>query len=161
MRRLKRLSLKIPAGIDDGQTINMRNEGDAGYKGGPRGNLYVTISVRSHSQFVRRGSDLLLTMNIPYTTAVLGGEIVVPTLTGQIKYNVPQGTQIGTTFRLREQGVQKLQQQGKGDLFVTVNIEVPKKVSAQERALLEQLSALEGSPVVQKNKKRPLKDIFK
>ncbi|MBR3037079.1 MAG: molecular chaperone DnaJ [Clostridia bacterium] len=161
VRRLKRLSLKIPAGIDDGQTINMRNEGDAGYKGGPRGNLYVTISVRPHAQFVRRGSDLLLTMNIPYTTAALGGEIVVPTLTGQIKYNVPQGTQIGTTFRLREQGIQKLQQQGKGDLFVTVNVEVPKKITPQERAILEQLAALEGKPVVQKNKKRPLKDIFK
>lgn len=161
VRKSKRLSLKIPAGIDDGQTINMRNEGDAGYKGGPRGNLYVTISVRAHSQFVRRGSDLLLTMNIPYTTAVLGGEITVPTLTGQIKYNIPQGTQIGTTFRLREQGVQKLQQQGKGDLFVTVNVEVPKRVSPQARALLEQLAAQEGAPVVQKNKKRPLKDIFK
>ena len=161
VRKLKRLSLKIPAGIDDGQTINMRNEGDAGYKGGPRGNLYVTISVRPHSQFVRRGSDLLLTMNIPYTTAALGGEIVVPTLTGQIKYNVPQGTQIGTTFRLREQGIQRLQQQGKGDLFVTVNVEVPKRVSPQARVLLEQLAALEGQPVVQKNKKRPLKDIFK
>lgn len=161
VRRLKRLSLKIPAGIDDGQTINMRNEGDAGYKGGPRGNLYVTISVRPHAQFVRRGSDLLLTMNIPYTTAALGGEIVVPTLTGQIKYNVPQGTQIGTTFRLREQGIQKLQQQGKGDLFVTVNVEVPKKITPQERTILEQLAALEGKPVVQKNKKRPLKDIFK
>ena len=161
VRKAKRLSLKIPAGIDDGQTINMRNEGDAGYKGGPRGNLYVTISVRPHAQFVRRGSDLLLNMNIPYTTAVLGGEIVVPTLTGQIKYNVPQGTQIGTTFRLREQGVQKLQQQGKGDLFVTVNVEVPKRVSPQEREVLEQLAALEGKPIVQKNKKRPLKDIFK
>ncbi|MBR2644619.1 MAG: molecular chaperone DnaJ [Clostridia bacterium] len=161
VRRLKRLSLKIPAGIDDGQTINMRNEGDAGYKGGPRGNLYVTISVRPHAQFVRRGSDLLLTMNIPYTTAALGGEIVVPTLTGQIKYNVPRGTQIGTTFRLREQGIQKLQQQGKGDLFVTVNVEVPKKITPQERVILEQLAALEGKPVVQKNKKRPLKDIFK
>jgi molecular chaperone DnaJ len=161
VRRLKRLSLKIPAGIDDGQTINMRNEGDAGYKGGPRGNLYITISVRPHSQFVRRGSDLLLTMNIPYTTAVLGGEIVVPTLTGQIKYNIPAGTQIGTTFRLREQGVQRLQQQGKGDLFVTVNVEVPRKVTTQARELLEQLAALDGQPVVQKNKKRPLKDIFK
>ena len=160
VRRLKRLSLKIPAGIDDGQTINMRNEGDAGYKGGPRGNLYVTISVRPHAQFVRRGSDLLLTMNIPYTTAALGGEIVVPTLTGQIKYNVPQGTQIGTTFRLRDQGIQRLQQQGKGDLFVTVNVEVPKKVTQQQREILEQLAALEGRPVVQKNKKRPLKDMF-
>ena len=161
VRRLKRLSLKIPAGIDDGQTINMRNEGDAGYKGGPRGNLYVTISVRPHAQFVRRGSDLLLTMNIPYTTAALGGEIVVPTLTGQIKYNVPQGTQIGTTFRLRDQGIQRLQQQGKGDLFVTVNVEVPKKVTQQQREILEQLAALEGRPVVQKNKKRPLKDMFR
>jgi len=92
---------------------------------------------------------------------VLGGEIVVPTLTGQIKYNIPAGTQIGTTFRLKEQGVQRLQQQGKGDLLVTVNVEVPKKVTTQQREILEQLAALDGQPVVQKNKKRPLKDIFK
>lgn len=153
VKRMKHLNIRIPAGIDDGQTINMRNEGEAGYKGGPRGNLYVTISVRNHPQFVRRGADLLLKMNIPYTTAVLGGEIVVPTLDGQIKYSIPQGTQNGTTFRLREQGIQRLQQQGKGDMLVTVNVDVPRRISDKERELLEQLAELAGNPIPQKRRK--------
>ena len=153
VRKSKQLTLRIPAGIDDGQTINMRNEGDAGFKSGPRGNLYVTISVRAHERFVRRGSDLLLNMNIPYTIAVLGGEITVPTLSGQVKQTIPAGTQNGTTFRLREQGVQRLQQTGKGDLLVTMNVDIPKRVTDQQRSLLEQLAELEGSAVPMKRKR--------
>lgn len=153
IKRNKRIKVTVPAGINDGQTISMRNEGEAGYKGGPRGNLYITITVRQHDKFVRRGSDLLLSMNIPYTTAVLGGDIIVPTLTGQLKYTVPSGTQNGTTFRLRDQGVPYLQQSGKGDLLVTVNVEIPKRVSDKERQLLEQLALLQGNPTVQKRKK--------
>ena len=153
VRKTKRLTIRVPAGIDDGQTIHMRNEGEAGYKGGPRGSLYITISVRSHAQFIRRGADLLLEMNIPYATAVLGGEIVVPTLTGQIKYNVPAGTQNNTTFRLKEQGIQRLQQSGKGDLLVTVNVAVPTRIGDKERELLEQLAALQGVAVPQKRRK--------
>lgn len=153
VKRNKRLTVRIPAGINDGQTLSKRNEGEAGYKGGPRGNLYITITVRPHEKFVRRGADLLLNMNIPYTVAVLGGEIVVPTLEGQIKYTVPAGTQNGTTFRLRDQGVQYLQQNGKGDLLVTVNVEIPKRVSEKERQLLEQLAQLQGAATVQKRRK--------
>lgn len=153
VKRSKHLKVRVPAGIDDGQTLSKRNEGEAGYKGGPRGNLYITISVRPHSQFERNGSDLLLNMNIPYTVAVLGGEIIVPTLTGQIKYTVPAGTQNGTTFRLKELGIQRLQQNGKGDLLVTVNVEIPKRVSDKEREILEQLAKLQGVATAQKRKK--------
>lgn len=153
VKRNKRLTVRIPAGINDGQTLSKRNEGEAGYKGGPRGNLYITISVRPHDKFVRRGADLLLNMNIPYTVAVLGGEIIVPTLNSQIKYTVPAGTQNGTTFRLRDQGVPYLQQNGKGDLLVTVNVEIPKRISEKERQLLEQLSQLQGVATPQKRKK--------
>ena len=153
VRRNKRLTIRVPAGINDGQTLSKRNEGEAGYKGGPRGNLYITINVRPHEKFVRRGADLLLNMNIPYTVAVLGGEIVVPTLEGQIKYSVPAGTQNGTTFRLRDQGVPYLQQNAKGDLLVTVNVEIPKRISEKERQLLEQLAQLQGGATPQKRKK--------
>ena len=153
VKRSKHLKVRVPAGIDDGQTLSKRNEGEAGYKGGPRGNLYITISVRPHSQFERNGSDLLLNMNIPYTVAVLGGEIIVPTLTGQIKYTVPAGTQNGTTFRLKEQGIQRLQQSGKGDMLVTVNVEIPRRISDKERDLLEQLAKLQGVATAQKRKK--------
>ena len=153
IKRNKRITVRVPAGINDGQTLSKRNEGEAGYKGGPRGNLYITITVRPHQKFERRGADLLLNMNIPYTVAVLGGEIIVPTLDSQIKYTVPAGTQNGTTFRMREQGVQRLQQSGKGDLLVTVNVEIPKRVSEKERQLLEQLAQLQGTATPQKRKK--------
>ena len=154
VRQNKRLTVRVPAGINDGQTLSKRGEGEAGFKGGPRGNLYITIAVRPHNKFERRGADLLLTMNIPYTVAVLGGEIVVPTLDEkEIKYTIPAGTQNGTTFRLKEQGVQRLQQNGKGDMLVTVNVEIPKRVSDKERTLLEQLAQLQGAATVQKRKR--------
>ncbi len=144
VRKNTRLNLKVPAGINDGQTINMRGEGEAGFKGGPRGNLYVTISVRQSRQFERRGFDLLLLLNIPFTTAALGGEITVPTLREPVRYNVPAGTQNGTTFRLREQGVPRLNAQGSGDLLVTVNVEVPKRLTEEQRELLTRLAETQG-----------------
>ena len=138
VRKAAHISVNIPSGIADGQTLNMRGEGEAGYKGGPRGNLYITIHVRPHKEFARRGFDLLLNLHIPFTVAALGGEIIVPTLKEQVKYVVPAGTQNGTTFRLRDQGVPRLNASGKGDLFVTVTIDVPQKLSTEQRALLEQ-----------------------
>lgn len=153
IKKSTRVQLKIPAGIDDGQTLNIRGEGEAGYRNGPRGNLYVTINVRPHKLFVRRGFDLLLRMSIPYTTAVLGGEITVPTLQEQVKYSVPQGTQSETTFRLRDQGVPKLNANGRGDLLVTVTIEVPKKLTDEQRSLIEQLAVLQGGQPQGKQKK--------
>lgn len=153
VKKSSRVQLKIPAGIDNGQTLNVRGEGEAGYRNGPRGNLYVTINVKPHKLFVRHGFDLLLRMSIPYTTAVLGGEIIVPTLTEQVKYNVPSGTQSETTFRLRDQGVPKLNANGRGDLLVTVTIDVPKRISEEQRGLLEQLAILQGDSPQSKSKK--------
>lgn len=153
VRKSARVQLKIPAGIDDGQTLNLRGEGEAGYRGGPRGNLYVTISVRPHKLFTRRGYDLLLRLPIPYTTAALGGEITVPTLSGQVKYNVPSGTPSETVFRLRDQGVQRLNSNGKGDLLVTVTVDVPKKLSDEEKELLRRLSELQSGAQPNKGKK--------
>jgi len=147
VRKSARIAVNIPAGIDDGQTLNLRGEGEAGYKGGPRGNLYVTIRVRPHKIFARRGFDLLLDLRIPYTVAALGGEIVVPTLKEQVKYTVPAGTQNNTTFRLRDQGVQRLNASGKGDLFVTVTVDVPTKLTPEQRGLLEQYAALSNETI--------------
>ena len=134
----------VPAGIADGQTLNIRGEGEAGYRGGARGDLYVTIRVKPHKLFERQGYDLYLTMNIPFTTAALGGEIKVPTLTGAVKYNIPEGTQTGTTFRMREQGVQRLRGSGKGDLLVKVEVEVPKRLNDAQRQALAAYAALMG-----------------
>lgn len=152
LRKNTRIIVNVPAGIDNGQTISMRGEGESGARGGARGDLYVTISVRPHKLFTRRGFDLYLEMAIPFSIATLGGQIVVPTLQENVKYTVPAGTQSGATFRLREQGVQRLQQTGRGDLLITVKIDVPKRLTDEQRELLEKYALSMGE-----NQPRPLK----
>lgn len=144
VRRNTRIVVNVPAGIDNGQTISMRGEGEAGLRGGPRGDLYISVTVRPHKLFQRRGYDLYLEMPIPFTTAALGGEITVPTLRESVRYTVPAGTQSGATFRLREQGVPRLHNQGRGDLLVKVYIDVPKKLTEEQRHLLTQFAATQG-----------------
>ena len=134
-----KISVNIPAGIDDGQAIRMAGKGDAGYNGGPNGDLLITIRVKPHKKFIREGANLYLNLTIPVTTAALGGEVVVPTLTGEVKYNIPAGTQNGTTFRLREQGIQHLRQNGKGDLYVNITVEIPRKLNEDQKELFEEL----------------------
>ncbi len=148
VRKNTRIIVNVPAGIDNGQTISMRGEGEAGQRGGARGDLYVTISVKPHKLFTRRGYDLYLEMACPFTVAALGGQIVVPTLKESVKYTVPAGTQSGSTFRLREQGIPRLNQQGRGDLLVTVKIDVPKHLNDEQKELLEKfaLSLGENQP---------------
>lgn len=150
-----KVSVNIPAGIDDGQTIRLGGKGDAGYNGGPAGDLMVTVRVKNHKQFIREGYNLYLNLNIPVTKAVLGGDVTVPTLEGDVKYTIPEGTQSGTTFRLRDKGIQKLQQQGKGDLYVNVTVEIPKHLTDEQRKLFEQLaeSMGDGASVTKKPKK--------
>ena len=144
VRRNTRIVVNVPAGIDNGQTISMRGEGEAGLRGGPRGDLYISVTVRPHKLFQRRGYDLYLEMPIPFTTAALGGEITVPTLRESVRYTVPAGTQSGATFRLREQGVPRLHNQGRGDLLVKVYIDVPKKLTEEQRHLPTQFAATQG-----------------
>lgn len=144
VRKNTKISVKIPAGIDHGQTLIMRGEGAAGYKGGPRGNLHITVSVRPHKQFKRRGFDLLLDMHIPFVTAALGDEITVPTLGDAVRYNIPAGTQNGTSFRLKEQGIQRLNASGKGDLFVNVTVDVPQKLTEEQKDLLIRFAQTEN-----------------
>ena len=147
VNKSNRIVVNIPAGIDNGQTLTLRGEGEAGYRGGPNGDLYVVVSVRPHKLFTRRGYDLYLDMNIPVTVAALGGEIQVPTLTGSVKYNIPEGTQPGTTFRLREQGVSRLNASGKGDMLVRVNVQIPKKLNEEQRELMHKLAESLGDKV--------------
>ena len=144
VRRNIKKTLKVPAGIDNGQTLRLPGFGSAGQRGGPNGDLYVTISVRPHKQFVRKGYDLLLEMPVSFTTAALGGSITVPTLKESVKYNVPAGTQPGTTFRLREQGIKHLNANGTGDLLVTVNVDVPRHLSEEQKNLLQQFAQTLG-----------------
>lgn len=144
VRKNLKKTIKIPAGIDNGQSMCLRGMGSAGHRGGPNGDLYITISVRAHKQFMRKGFDLYIDMPITFTMATLGGSMTVPTLKESVKYTIPAGTQTGSTFRLRDQGIQRLNANGRGDLFVTVNIDVPKRLTEEQRSLLEKLAATLG-----------------
>ncbi len=143
--KVVKLNVTIPAGIDDGQTIVVGGQGGSGYNGGPSGDLLVTIRVKDHKQFIREGFNLYTNLSIPVTTAVLGGEVKVPTLSGDVKYTIPAGTQSGTTFRLKELGIQRLKQQGKGDLYVNVTVDIPKHLTEQQRELFEKLAETFGT----------------
>ncbi|MBL9129960.1 MAG: molecular chaperone DnaJ [Verrucomicrobiaceae bacterium] len=132
-----RVRVKIPAGIEDGSRLRSSGNGNAGAKGGPHGDLYVVIQIRQHELFEREGDDLHCQMPLSFTTASLGGEITVPTLGAKATVKVPAGTQNGTTFRLRGKGVKTLGSDHHGDLYVHVQIAIPTKLSAEQRAKLE------------------------
>ncbi len=149
IKKTSRVVVDIPAGIDDGQTLNLPREGEAGYRGGPNGDLYVNIRVKPHKQFRRNGFDLYLNITIPFVTATIGGEITVPTLKETIKYNIPEGTQTGTTFRIRGQGIQRLRSKDRGDLLVKVEVEVPKHLNEKQRELLLAFSSAMGESNVE------------
>lgn len=141
VRVSKTINVDIPAGIDDGQILRVGGQGDNGLNGGPSGNLNVVVSVRPHPLFVRNGSDIHCEIPITYTQAVLGDEITVPTIDGNVKYNIAEGTQTGTVFRLRGKGVKKLRRSDRGDQYVKVNIEVPKNLNKKQKDLLREYEA--------------------
>ena len=145
VRRNRKLSVNIPAGIDDGQTISMKGQGNAGRDGGPAGDLLVTVSVRRHETFERDGTSVLSSANVSFAQAALGADIEVPTLDGKVKLTIPEGTQPGTVFRLRGKGIPFLRGSGRGDQYVTVNVVVPKNMTAaQKDALREYAKAMDG-----------------
>ena len=157
INKSKRIVVNVPAGIADGQTLNMRGEGEAGYRGGPSGDLYINVRVKPHKLFTRQGYDLHLDLSIPITVAVLGGEIEVPTLGSPVKYKVPEGTQPGTVFRLREQGVTKLNSNTKGDLFIHADVQIPRKLNDEQRELFQKLATSLGEkPSELKSSKKTL-----
>ena len=139
VRRSKTIKVKVPAGIDDGQSFRVRDEGNAGSNGGPNGDLYIVISVKPHKVFKRNGSDLYLEIPISFDQAALGAEIIVPTLEGKVSYKVPAGTQPGTTFRLKGKGVRNLRNDRMGDLYVKVNLEVPTKLNHKQKKAIEEM----------------------
>ena len=136
----RKIKVKIPAGISNGQQLRLQNEGEAGMAGGPSGHLYVVIHVQEHEFFRREGNHLFCEVPVNFTTLALGGEIVVPTLDGPERMKVPDGTQTGTTLRLRGKGMPDVSGRGRGDLLITVQVQTPKKLSKEQRQLLEQLA---------------------
>lgn len=137
------LRVKIPAGVEDGARIRVAGRGEAGPPGSRTGDLYVTVRVRPHRLFGRRGSDLTLTLPVTYPEAALGAKVKVPTLNGAVTLKVPAGTSNGRTFRVRGKGGPR-KGGGRGDLLVTVQIEVPSRLSKEERNLLKQLQEMSG-----------------
>lgn len=144
VEKTSRVKLKIPAGIEHGSRLRSGGNGEAGMRGGAAGDLYVVVHIKEHPIFEREGSDLHCEVPIPFSTAALGGEIHVPTLKGAVNLKIPAGTQGGSTFRVRGQGMPHLQQGGRGDLFVRVQVEVPTKLNSEQRAKLEEFAALCG-----------------
>ena len=140
MSHERKITVKVPAGIATGQQLRLQNEGEAGAAGGPAGHLYVVIHVQDHDFFKRDGVNLFCEVPVNFTTLALGGEIVVPTLDGTETVKVPEGTQTGTTMRLRHKGMPDVNGRGKGDLFATVQVQTPKKLSKEQRQILEQLA---------------------
>lgn len=136
------LEVKVPAGIEDGTSLRYGGRGDAGHHGGEPGDLYVVLRVKEHEFFEREGNDLYCTVPVSITQAALGTELFVPTPYGEHHLKVPEGTQTGTRFRVKGKGVPVLNRNTKGDLFVEVLVQVPTKLSKQQRQLLEELDAL-------------------
>lgn len=137
------LNVKVPPGIDHGQRLKLRGEGEAGSLGGPNGDLYVQIIVREHPIFKREESEVYCEVEIPYPIVVLGDEIEVPTLEGPVKMKIPAGTPAGKIFRLKNRGIQVLGTNRRGDQHVKVTIKVPKKLSEEHKKILEQLKKIE------------------
>ena len=151
VRRQHKVTVSVPAGIDDGQTISLRGQGNAGINGGPAGDLLITVLVQPHARFERDGASILLEQEVSFAQAALGSEIEVPTLDGKVKLNIPEGTQPGSVFRLKGKGVPYLRANGRGDQFVTVKVAVPKNMSSAQKEALRQYASAMGETIEQKN----------
>ena len=141
VRKQPKIKVKIPAGIDDGQTVVLRGEGEPGQKGGPKGDLYITVRLKKHSIYSRKGNNVHCDIPITITQATLGAELEIPMVDGsKEKYKIPEGTQTGTKFTIRGKGFKSVSSSSVGDFVFTVNVQTPKKLSKEQRELLVQLA---------------------
>lgn len=141
------VTVEIPPGVQDGMTLRLRGRGEQGARGGPDGDLFVRVNVMPHEVFERDGDDLVCEVRVPLTQAILGGEIPIETLDGARALSVPAGTQHGSVLALKGLGAPRLDGRGRGDLRAHVTVEIPSRLSAEERALVEKLAALRGEAV--------------
>jgi molecular chaperone DnaJ len=142
VRTERKLAVDIPAGVEDGTRLRVAGEGEPGARGGPRGDLYVFLGVKPHEIFQRNGADIYVETPVPMTTAALGGSVEAPTIDGgRVRIEIPAGAQAGQTFRLRGKGMSRLRTTQRGDMHVGLAIEIPRKLSAKQRALLEEFAA--------------------
>ena len=152
VRKRKTIKVNIPAGIDHGQTISLRGQGNAGRNGGPAGDLLITVMVQPHELFRRDGVDVFCEAPITFAQAVLGAELEIPTIDGKVKYSIPEGTQTGTVFRLKGKGIPVLNGRGLGDQYVTVTIETPRNLNKEQKEALRRFSETLGESNYEKRK---------
>ncbi|KPU44124.1 chaperone protein DnaJ [Oxobacter pfennigii] len=152
VRRNRKITIKVPAGVDTGNTMPLRGEGEPGSKGGGNGDLYVNINILPHKIFRRDGYDVICEIPISFPQATLGAEIDVPTIDGLIKYTIPEGTQSGTIFRIKSKGIPKIRGYGRGDEIIKVIVEVPKKLNEKQKELLRQFAESCGEDVNEQRK---------
>lgn len=137
IKRSRTIEVNIPAGINHGETVSLRGQGNAGTKGGPAGDLYVTVTLKRHPIFTRNGSEVYCNVPITFVQAALGAEIEIPTIDGMMPYTIPEGTQSGTSFRIRGKGIKNLRTGVRADQIINVIVEVPKNLNAQQKQALE------------------------
>lgn len=147
VQRKRKIEVKIPAGVDNGSRLRVSGEGEAGEKGGPPGDLYVEINVRTHNIFTRNDSDLLMEAVISFPQAALGDVIIVPTLDGKAEMKVPAGTQNGQIFRLKGKGMQSLHMSGRGDQLVKIKVSVPTKLTDRQKEILREFADINGEKI--------------
>ncbi|HVS81207.1 MAG TPA: molecular chaperone DnaJ [Pyrinomonadaceae bacterium] len=160
VEREKSIEVKIPAGVETGSRLRLQREGESGAHGGPAGDLYVVIHVAEHEQFERQGNNLYAAVPITFAQAALGAEVSVKTLNADQALKIPAGTQTGTVFRVRGQGMPVLGGRGRGDLFVSVSVVTPTMLTREQRKLLEQLEKIETKDLENKNIADKVRDIF-
>ena len=153
VRKRRKITVKIPPGIDEGYQLRLRGEGEAAANYGETGDLYVVVHVKQHQQFIREGDDLWYIAMITYPQAALGAEIAVPTIDGPSTIKIQAGTQVGSVITLRGKGMPRFRGYGRGDLLIRIGIAVPQKLTANQKALLEQLAKEFGTPPQAKNHK--------
>ena len=163
IRKTVTIAVDIPAGVDNDSVISIKGQGEPGTNGGPSGDLYVVISVQAHPLFLRKGTDLWLDMPITFSQAALGDEIIVPTLKEKVSYKIPAGTQPETVFRLKGKGIKSLRTSKMGDLYVKVTLEVPTKLTSEQKKLIGKLGESLNSDGYSKKKRfaDTMKEIFK
>ena len=159
-RGTREITIRIPAGIETGSRLRIAGEGDAGPAGGPPGDLYVVLTVQEHEAFEREGDDIVLHLDLPFPTLVLGGEITAPTLEGDEKFSISRGMKAGSEMRLHGRGFGRLGRRGRGDFVVRVGVIVPESPSEKEKNLLRQYAEMTGAPVAEKGVFSKAKKIF-
>lgn len=149
----KKVSLKIPAGVDNGSKLRLTGEGEPGERGGGPGDLYVFIAVRPHEIFKRNGADVICTVELSFVTAALGGDIKVPTLSGEETLHIPKGAQYADTFRLPGQGIPSIRSSARGDLIVQLDLRTPKHINKKQEELLKEFEKLDDEKLTKKFKR--------